>query len=99
MNSTPDKDVRKESLDEEEIALRLQIKIGGTYRSIKNNQLYRVLAIAKHSESLEDLVVYEAHSYKNPLSDVWARPIRMFLEIVEREGIRQPRFTLEEPTA
>lgn len=85
-----------ESISEEDAAIRLQIKIGGIYRSTKNKQTYRVIAIAKHSETLEDLVIYEPHSYKNPLSDVWARPIKMFLEIVERDGVRQPRFMLEE---
>lgn len=80
----------------EEAALRLQVKVGGLYRSFKNKQLYRVVAIAKHTETLEDLVVYKTHSYKNPLSDVWARPIKMFLEIVTRDGVTEPRFTLEE---
>ena len=80
----------------EEAALRMQVKIGGLYRSLKNKQLYRVKAIAKHSETLEDLVIYEAHSYKNPLSDIWARPISMFLGVVEKDGVKQPRFTLEE---
>ncbi|MES3005329.1 MAG: DUF1653 domain-containing protein [Patescibacteria group bacterium] len=80
----------------EEAARRLQIKIGGLYRNFKNKQLYRVIAIAKHSETLEDLVIYEAHSYKNPLSDVWARPIGIFLEIDDRDGVKQSRFSLEE---
>lgn len=80
----------------EEAALRMQIKIGGLYRNFKNKQLYRVEAIAKHSETLEDLVIYKTHSYKNPLSDVWARPIKIFLEIVDRDGVKQQRFVLEE---
>lgn len=68
-----------------------QIEVGAFYRNTKNNNIYRVLAISKHSETLEDLVIYEAQ-YDNPMSKVWARPIAMFFEEVERNGIRQPRF-------
>lgn len=96
MNEPQDNIKPTEAFNEEEAAIRLQVKIGGIYRSTKNKQTYRIVAIAKHSETLEDLVIYEAHSYKNALSDVWARPIKMFLEIVERDGVRQPRFILEE---
>ena len=96
MNTPIDNAKPTESLSEEETAIRLQVRIGGIYRSTKNKQTYRIIAIAKHSETLEDLVIYESHSYKNALSDVWARPIKMFLEIVERDGVRQPRFILEE---
>lgn len=72
-----------------------QIKIGGIYRSSKNKNLYKVLALAKHSETLEDLVIYEAQ-YDNPTSKVWARPLSMWFEIVERDGVQQPRFSLVE---
>lgn len=68
-----------------------EIKIGGVYQSTKNKNFYKVLAIGKHSETLEDLVIYEAQ-YDNPVSNIWARPLGMFLEEVERDGIRQPRF-------
>jgi hypothetical protein len=69
------------------------IKIGGIYQNFKNKNFYKVLAIGKHSETLEDLVIYEAQ-YDNPKSKVWARPLSMFLEEVEREGVKQKRFTL-----
>lgn len=70
-----------------------KIIVGAFYRSSKTKNLYKVLAIGKHSETLEDLVIYEAQ-YDNKMSKVWARPISMFFEIVERDGVKQPRFTL-----
>lgn len=51
-----------------------------------------VLGVAKHSETLEDLVVYD-HMGTNELSDLWVRPIEMFLEKVEIDGVYVPRFT------
>lgn len=53
--------------------------------------MYRVLGVAKHSETLEDLVVYEAQ-YDNDISKMWVRPKEMFEEIVEIEGVQKPRF-------
>jgi hypothetical protein len=72
-----------------------EVKIGGIYQNFKNKNLYKVLALGKHSETLEDLVIYEAQ-YDNPVSKVWARPLSMFLEEVERDGVKQPRFKLVE---
>lgn len=63
----------------------------GIYRHSKKGTLYRVLSIAKHSETLEDLVVYEA-LYDNPTSKIWVRPLQMFLEDVEINGKKVPRF-------
>lgn len=67
-------------------------KIGGTYRHYKN-KLYKVIGVAKHSETLEDLVVYET-LYDNKLSRLWVRPKTMFLEEVEVGGQKVPRFQL-----
>ncbi|MFH1145906.1 MAG: DUF1653 domain-containing protein [bacterium] len=64
----------------------------GTYRHYKGN-LYKVIAIAKHSETLEDMVVYET-LYDNPVSKLWVRPLTMFTGEVEVNGQKQPRFTL-----
>ena len=65
-----------------------EIKIG-RYRHFKGNE-YEVLYLAKHSESLEDMVVYRplygAHG-------VWVRPASMWNETVEREGKTYKRFT------
>jgi len=52
---------------------------------------YKVLGVAKHSETLEDLVIYEC-LYDNPRSKIWVRPMKMFLEDVIIEGKKMPRF-------
>ncbi len=67
-----------------------EIKIG-KYRHSKSGKEYRVIGIAKHSETLEDLVVYEA-LYENKTSRLWARPLSMFVEKVEIAGKKVPRF-------
>ncbi len=63
----------------------------GIYKHTKKRKLYRVLFIAKHSETLEDMVVYEA-LYENPLGKMWIRPKSMFLEDIELDGKKVPRF-------
>jgi hypothetical protein len=50
-----------------------------------------VIGVAKHSETLEELVVYEA-LYDNPRSKLWVRPKKMFLETVAYNGKKVPRF-------
>lgn len=61
----------------------------GRYRHFKGME-YEVLHVAKHSETLEDMVVYRALYGEG---GVWVRPAAMFLETVEREGRAVPRFT------
>lgn len=63
----------------------------GKYQHSKSGKFYRAIGIAKHSETLEEFVVYEA-LYENPESKIWVRPKEMFLEKVEIEGKKQPRF-------
>lgn len=65
-----------------------QIKIG-KYRHFKGNE-YEVLYIAKHSETLEDMVVYRA---LYGAGGVWVRPASMWNEIVKKEGNTFKRFT------
>ncbi len=62
----------------------------GIYQHFKGKE-YRVLGIAKHSETLDDLVIYEA-LYENTTSKLWARPLAMFGDEVEYEGKKVPRF-------
>lgn len=64
----------------------------GKYQHFKGN-LYQVITIAKHSETLEDFVVYKA-LYNDPKSKFWIRPLSMFLENVEVNGVQVPRFEL-----
>ncbi|OGM02254.1 hypothetical protein A2115_01950 [Candidatus Woesebacteria bacterium GWA1_41_8] len=63
----------------------------GRYKHSKSGKEYRVICIAKHSETLEELVVYEA-LYDNPDSKYWVRPASMFSQIVEIGGKKVPRF-------
>ena len=62
----------------------------GVYEHFKGKK-YRVICVAKHSESLEDMVVYEP-LYENKTSKLWVRPLGMFLGEVEIDGKRVPRF-------
>ncbi len=61
----------------------------GRYRHFKGNE-YEVLGVAKHSETLEELVVYRALYGERGL---WVRPAAMFCETVERDGKTYRRFT------
>ncbi len=72
--------------------LPIRILLGSMkkYRHYKG-KFYRFLGIAKHSESLEDLVIYETQ-YDNPLGKLWARPKEMFFENIHSDGKSQPRF-------
>ena len=69
--------------------MKQDIEIGATYEHYKGNQ-YKVLALAKHSETLEDMVVYIA-LYGN--GQVWVRPKSMWNEEIEKDGKRMLRFT------
>ena len=64
----------------------------GKYRHFKGNE-YEVIGIAKHSETMEDMVVYRA-LYED--GGMWVRPASMWDEIVERDGKVFKRFTFIE---
>ena len=65
----------------------------GIYKHFKTGNLYRVIGTGKHSETLEDLVFYEA-LYDNKMSKLWARPVSMFTEeAIAPDGVKKPRFT------
>ena len=65
-----------------------EIKIG-KYRHFKGNE-YEVIALAKHSETQEEMVVYRALYGDN---QVWVRPAAMWTETIERDGKTYKRFT------
>ena len=62
----------------------------GKYKHYKGN-LYQVLGIARHSETLEELVVYKA-LYQSEGKNLWVRPLQMFTETIEINGQQIPRF-------
>lgn len=61
----------------------------GRWKHFKGGE-YDVIAIAKHSETEEEMVVYRAR-YGD--GDVWVRPASMWNETVTRDGKTFPRFT------
>jgi len=70
---------------------RTQVKTG-RYRHYKGNE-YTVIDVARHSESLEEMVVYRQEYGEKGL---WVRPKKMFQETVEIDGKTLPRFELIE---
>lgn len=57
----------------------------GKYKHFKGAEV-EVIGIAKHSETLEEMVVYRHDD------DLWVRPLKMFEETVEVDGVIMPRF-------
>lgn len=62
----------------------------GIYEHYKG-QKYRVYEVATHSETQEKVVVYRCLYGKH---DMWVRPLSMFVEAVEIDGVSVPRFVL-----
>jgi len=60
----------------------------GVYRHYKGYE-YEVVGFARHSETLEDMVIYRA-LYGD--RGVWVRPLTMWEELVEVDGKAQKRF-------
>lgn len=65
----------------------------GRYEHYKGKQ-YEVIGVARHSETLEELVVYRAlyDSEEFGKNALWVRPKSMFLENVVVDGKEMPRF-------
>lgn len=61
----------------------------GRYRHFKGME-YELLGVARHSETLETMVVYRALYGEKGL---WVRPASMWSEVVVRDGVSAPRFT------
>ena len=66
----------------------------GTYRHYKGKD-YEVIGIARHSETLEPLVIYRAlyASKEFGKNALWARPLDMFLDTVIVDGKKAQRFS------
>ncbi|MDO5440072.1 MAG: DUF1653 domain-containing protein [Erysipelotrichaceae bacterium] len=60
----------------------------GKYKHFKGNY-YEVIALAKHSETLEDMVVYKALYGEQGM---WVRPASMWNEEVEVDDVKVKRF-------
>ncbi len=58
----------------------------GKYKHYKGGY-YEVIGVARHSESLEEMVMY-----KNEKNEFWVRPKKIFLESAIVEGQQVPRF-------
>ena len=65
----------------------MEIKLG-RYRHFKGNE-YEVVGIARHSETMQPMVVYRALYGEGGL---WVRPATMWSEWVDREEYSGPRF-------
>ncbi|MFA4931259.1 MAG: DUF1653 domain-containing protein [Patescibacteria group bacterium] len=65
----------------------------GIYQHYSGKQ-YRVLGVGRHSETLEELVIYQALYDSDEFGPhaIWARPKKMFGETVEIDGQKVPRF-------
>jgi hypothetical protein len=66
----------------------------GKYRHYKGKE-YELIGIARHSETLEELVVYKA-LYQSEEENLWVRPLKMFTEEITIDGITLKRFELME---
>ena len=64
-----------------------EITVGKAYKHYKGN-IYKIIALAKHSETVDDMSVYQ--SVKN--GDIWVRPKYMWNAVVDKDGTL--RFTL-----
>lgn len=62
----------------------------GLYKHYKGN-VYEVIGVAKHSETLEEMVVYKA-AYQAEGQNLWVRPLKLFLETIIINGQSVKRF-------
>lgn len=62
----------------------------GIYKHYKG-KLYEVIGVARHSETLEEMVVYKA-LYENEADNFWVRPLEIFTEEITINGVTLKRF-------
>ncbi|MCI8446265.1 MAG: DUF1653 domain-containing protein [Bacilli bacterium] len=58
----------------------MEVVVGGTYKHFKGT-LHKVIALAKHSETQEEMVVYTHED----TGEIWVRPYEMFTSKVDKE--------------
>ena len=63
--------------------MHLEIKKGDKFRHFKGT-VYTVIALAKHTETEEELVIY-----RDEQGSTWARPVDMFCSLVDTEKYPQ----------
>ena len=64
----------------------------GKYRHYKGKE-YEVLGVVRHSETLEEMVLYKAlYESTYGRDTLWVRPKGMFQEVITMEGKEMPRF-------
>ena len=66
---------------------------GAVYKYYKGN-FYKVIGVAKHTETSEEMVVYISLSDSDHYGALWVRPLSIFCEDVKVDGETVPRFTL-----
>lgn len=66
----------------------------GIYQHYKGKQ-YEVVGVARHSETLESMVVYKA-LYQTSGGNLWVRPLKMFTEKIVIEGKEVARFEFQD---
>ncbi|MFA5763781.1 MAG: DUF1653 domain-containing protein [archaeon] len=76
----------------------MEIKQGQIWVHYKGiNKRYEIIALGKDSNTLEDLVVYKAlYQGEFKFGQIWIRPVKEFLETVEKNGEKFNRFSLIE---
>jgi hypothetical protein len=85
-------------LNEEEKSFLSMIKVGGLYKHYKN-KMYKVLHVARCSETLELFVVYQAcYETEFGKDTIWVRQLKMFLEEIMVDNKLIKRFELLEHT-
>jgi hypothetical protein len=67
------------------------VEAGQVYKHSKKGNLYKIVAVAKDCDTLDEVVVYEC-LYDNPTSLVWIRTLSDFTHKVEINGILVNRF-------
>jgi hypothetical protein len=70
-----------------------EMQINSLYEHSKTKRQYKLLGLARHSETLEDMVIYQAQYGEK---EIWVRPLTMWAEMVTINDQQVPRFKLLE---